>query len=350
MVAHVVAGEVSAMSSKYKWVISNFCMGCCKNIGDYVESPKFTTRSISGGIQWHLRLYPKGDKEATKNCFSLYLYADKEFKAVASFKLLNDKGKVLTTSNLSESVFGDNSGEAGTYPGWGFERFVKPDFILDPANGILIDNKITIACEITRAAHEEKEADQDSTLEKVKETDNILQRLEEIDKYDALINDGKFSDVSLVSEGKALKVYKGILAKSSTVFAAMFGAEMKEKLENTVEIADIKYDVLVEMVRFVYSGKVNNIDTIACELAAAADKYAIHGLKAMCEETMCKNLSVDNVVEYLDFADKYRMDKLKKKSIEFSVAHANDVIEKPEFQLLPCNVMYEVCRAIAKKK
>lgn len=46
------------------------------------------------------------------------------------------------------------------------------------------------------------------------------------------------------------KVYKGILACHSPVFAAMFRNKMKEAIEGRVEIEDIRANILEKMLRF----------------------------------------------------------------------------------------------------
>ena len=56
------------------------------------------------------------------------------------------------------------------------------------------------------------------------------------------------------------------------MFAAMFEHEMEERKAGRVEIADVEPEVLQEMLRFVYTGKSPNLDKLADELLAAADK------------------------------------------------------------------------------
>ena len=46
-----------------------------------------------------------------------------------------------------------------------------------------------------------------------------------------------------------------------------------------MEIKDVEYEVLREMLRFVYTGKAPNLERMADDLLAAADKYALERLK-----------------------------------------------------------------------
>lgn len=58
----------------------------------------------------------------------------------------------------------------------------------------------------------------------------------------------------------------------SDVFAAMFEHEMEERKLNRVAITDVDHEVLKEMLRFIYTGKAPNLDKMADDLLAAADK------------------------------------------------------------------------------
>lgn len=58
----------------------------------------------------------------------------------------------------------------------------------------------------------------------------------------------------------------------SPVFAAMFEHEMEERKQNRVAISDVDHEVLKEMLRFIYTGKAPNLDKMADDLLAAADK------------------------------------------------------------------------------
>merc|ERR1712083_449340 len=85
-----------------------------------------------------------------------------------------------------------------------------------------------------------------------------------------------------------------------------------------------------DMLRFIYMGKAPNLDSMAADLLAAADKYALERLKVMCEEALCNNLSVENVSEVLILADRHSAEQLKAQAIEFiNNRHATDVMETP---------------------
>ena len=77
------------------------------------------------------------------------------------------------------------------------------------------------------------------------------------------------------------------------------------------------HEVFREMLRFIYTGKAANLERMADDLLAAADKYALERLKVMCEEALCTNLSTENSAEVLILADLHSADQLKAQAIDF---------------------------------
>ncbi|KAF6035027.1 SPOPL [Bugula neritina] len=96
----------------------------------------------------------------------------------------------------------------------------------------------------------------------------------------------------------------------SPVFNAMFEHDMEENKQNRVEIQDVEEDVMKEMLQFIYTGKAPNLDKMVADLLSAADKV-------MCEESLCGNLSIDNVCEVLVLADLHSAEQLKTHALDF---------------------------------
>lgn len=76
-------------------------------------------------------------------------------------------------------------------------------------------------------------------------------------------------------DGMVLKAHKSILSKKSSVFQNMFSIDMEEAATKSVDIIDFKGPVMQELLRFIYFGKVNNIDQVNIELFKAAKVYDI---------------------------------------------------------------------------
>ena len=79
-----------------------------------------------------------------------------------------------------------------------------------------------------------------------------------------------------------LTCFTPILSAPSLIvmLAAMFEHDMEEKKNSRVEVKDVEPEVMAELLRFIYTGKTAaNLDTMAADLLAAADKYALERLK-----------------------------------------------------------------------
>jgi speckle-type POZ protein len=115
----------------------------------------------------------------------------------------------------------------------------------------------------------------------------------------------RFSDVILNIRGREFPAHKNILAARSEVFAAMLQHPMKEQSTNQIEIEDIEPDVLQELLRFIYTGRVqvDKLETMATGLFIAADKYLLDELKMKCENYLRNHMSPDVCVFLLLHGD-----------------------------------------------
>lgn len=211
----------------------------------------------------------------------------------------------------------------------GYDKFVEESFILDPKNNVLKNNKFKIQCKIRIKKSSEEDKEEEEEVETHSAINASL--LKKVDRFELLLKNKEFSDVTIIAHDKNFNLHKCILAAFSDVFETMLKSDMKEKSQNTVEIADIKYEVLQELFRFIYTGEVNEINDVAAELLVAADKYHVIGLKALCEETMADNLTKDNAIEYLNLAVDNNAEHLKADIINWLSLRLESFIFKPEF-------------------
>ncbi|XP_017463044.1 PREDICTED: speckle-type POZ protein A-like [Rhagoletis zephyria] len=88
-------------------------------------------------------------------------------------------------------------------------------------------------------------------------------------------------------------------------------------------------------------------------LLIAADKYALEKLKVICEEAICRNLSVENALEALVLADLHSAHQLKAQAMDFINSHATDVLATSRWQSMittHSHLFEEVLRKIAKSQ
>ena len=90
--------------------------------------------------------------------------------------------------------------------------------------------------------------------------------------YQALLQNGTLADFTFVVGEKEFAVHKAILAARSPVFARMFEHEMREQIESRLELTDVEVGVFEQLLCFIYTGEVSELDKFALDLFSLADK------------------------------------------------------------------------------
>ena len=173
------------------------------------------------------------------------------------------------------------------------------------------------------------------------------------DDLEHLLEEEKYSDVVLVARGnQEFRAHKSILCARSPAFARLLEDEGDSK--RPLQLDDVEPEVLKEMLRFVYASKVENLAKMAPLLLPVAQKYELEGLKTLCEETLCKSLSIDSAVDTLLMAEENGAEKLRTGAISFVLAHAKDVVETPAYKRIAdseqMHLLAEVFRVIALQR
>ncbi|XP_021014745.1 TD and POZ domain-containing protein 4-like [Mus caroli] len=214
-----------------------------------------------------------------------------------------------------------NSGSAGspshTQPLYQTHLTVslKKDFLL--GSGVLPDDKFTLLCKVSILQDSFSISGQ-NPRPAIKVPRCTLE-----DNVGELWENSLFTEVA----GHEFRAHKVILAARSPVFRAMFEHEMEERLTNRVEIPDLDPQVFKVMMGFIYTGKVLHLHShsMACDLLAAADRYGLEGLMVMCEDALCRNLSVENAAHTLIVADLHSTEHLKTQALDFIIVYASEV-------------------------
>lgn len=316
------------LKADFRWNIKNFNEICNKaHVGDVVESPIFVTGS-NDELKWRLELYPRGISDPFKNYMSLFL------KLVSSKepKLKVDYCFEVIRRKVDHSFRAVNDYLEGQR--YGCRKFRKTDLILKSLRNIE-NSVLSITCEIGTQLSR-----------------TPTHRMKVLNDLEVYLENGSFSDVSLNVKNIKFQVHKFILAARSPVFAAMFEHDMKEKNQNVVQITDVDPDIMRELIRFAYSGEVENLNLKAKDLLAAADKYAFEDLKSMCELSLSKNLNAENVIVTLNVADLHSTPKLKEQALQYLVSNVKDVINTDSFNTFgnqQSPLLTQIIRSLAEK-
>lgn len=300
-------GEVARMSSthfSFAWKIENF-RNYCKPYSDCtIKSPSFTTFDENS---WYLSL--QSNYRERVNLY-LNLRHSTQNAVNVNYRFFYDS----RPSPYKVHVFkvGEQSG---------VDEFLGRQDILDILLGTT--GSLNLRCQICY---------NDSWELKITELHHCVS-----DDLELLLRSERFSDLVLVmAGGHEIRAHKAVLAARSPVFSAMFESEMCEKVSNRVDIPDASREVMLETLIYAYSGRINveRLKQLAGSILVVADKYALEELKAICGAVIADNLVTDNALESLVLADFYKVDKLKKRALDFIVMHMSGLVESPGLKLI----------------
>ncbi|XP_051012897.1 speckle-type POZ protein-like [Acomys russatus] len=309
--------HIAVQKISYRWTISNFSF-CLEGMQDAILSGTFSS-GANDNLKWCLRVHPKGIDKESKDYVSVYLVLLRSPKtpvwAKFQFWVINVEGH-KTLGLRSPRVFKFLPGKD-----WGFKMFILQDFLLSQAEDLLPENDLTLLCKVTMV-QDTYNISEENLTPAIK-----VPRCTFADDLGELWETSRFTDCSLLVGGHKFRAHKAILATRSPVFRAMFEHDMKEKQKDRIEIQDMEPQVFKEMMGFIYTGKAPNLHSLAPGVLAAADRYGLEQLKVMCEDALCRHLSVENAAHTLFLADLHSAQQLKMEALGFITVHASEVSE-----------------------
>ena len=221
------------------------------------------------------------------------------------FSIIDSKErKVFTRTKIFEGVLKKTCQ-------YGFENFISTEELCSLSE----NGNLTIICEI-----------------KVTGNDYIDEEVCLFKGFNTYINNKTYSDVTLCLGDEKIPAHKVILASKSPVFDKMFSTDMVEANSNVAKVNDIKLDVFQELLRFMYTGKVEKINELTVDIFKAAHFYQIEHLKLLCENVLRTTLTVENAIDILKLADDHDADCLKTHCFVFITTNLNTIIKSPSFQ------------------
>ncbi|XVE73134.1 hypothetical protein DITRI_Ditri11bG0093200 [Diplodiscus trichospermus] len=148
------------------------------------------------------------------------------------------------------------------------------------------------------------------------------------------VNNPTLSDVTFLVEGKRFYAHRICLLASSDAFRAMFDGGYRERDAKDVEIPNIRWEVFMLMMRFIYTGSVNVKIDLAQDLLRAADQYLLDGLKRHSEYVIAQDISLENVSLMYELAEAFNAKALREACLLFILEQFERLSSKPWYSPL----------------
>ena len=141
------------------------------------------------------------------------------------------------------------------------------------------------------------------------------------------------TDVALFFSERKMHAHKVVLAACSSVFAAMFETDMKEKFEASVDLSyfGLRDSTAEDLMEYIYTGKLNlsvlNVEQfLACSNFLMMDK-----LREACCNFLEKLLEPSNCLGIASIASKFDCISLNEKATKMVYQEFMEVVEGEEF-------------------
>ena len=307
---------------EFNWSIENFSLKPESSI----KSTEFPDEANLKN-KWYLQIWPRGFHKALTGLIGLCLASSSKTPITASYKLtlMNSRQKILLEHGPQDVEFSSSLGFDHLVGG---EKLISRQDLFKPENNFFPDDLLCFKCELRYDVKETTISVSSSPLEQAipSSTGHLNAHFQQ------LLDSKSLSDITIDVQGQQFKAHKVVLAARSPVFHAMFTTDLMEKKTNIIEIRDIESSTFLELLRFIYTDQVDNLEDVASDLLAAADKYMLELLKAKCEASLSRHINLDNCGNLLTLAHLYSTPGLKKKLLDFARCHSSQVVGTVSWQ------------------
>lgn len=145
------------------------------------------------------------------------------------------------------------------------------------------------------------------------------------------VNNELLSDITFVVEGRRVYAHK-LLCLRCPYFYNMLTGEYMESRASELIVEDVRYDIFLLFLEFLYSDRVEVTLDVAMELFQAADRFGVDRLKKRCEEVMHKAITVDTAAHILLAADVHNAEVLRERCMRYILTHFDSVSVSAGFE------------------
>lgn len=301
-----------------------------------ISSEKFKFEQKDAITEWKFDIFPKHRDADGVEYISVFLIATNmtpalKYRAKWSCSILNKYGLVQNKNSI-ESVYSKPGG-------FGFRKFIDRDNLLNEINGLIQENSIFLKFEVSLVYF----------FLTIKITWIFFLQLKVMEEKKFMIPERRFTyspqmerfflykvftDVTLLTNNKEIKAHKLVLAGTynKSLFSAhsyivsyillpeqsaTFNEIFQNDSKNIFVIKEFEYEIMLDLIKFLYTDRVESLKKNAKKLLHVAERYAVDRLRRLSERSLYENLTIENSIDTLIVSDKHALVELKEESLSF---------------------------------
>ncbi|XP_065222354.1 speckle-type POZ protein-like isoform X3 [Planococcus citri] len=312
---------------KHIWTINQFSLHEKLDTSN-ILTPKLRA-STTDDYEWYAEIEP--NKELYNGDKTIALWIHLSYGSTVSKVLAMNNNSII--NHKKEVLFYKQTPVPRNYRtdslGWGWKSFCpKDDFF---RNQLLQNDTLILFIHIkcyTESSNNVSHQLEISSPSPTSTPDTTAIKCDLSEDFESLLENPKCADVIFTTNGSNYPAHKYVLSARSPVFAAMF---KRKDLKNgkirkiRINVTHMGEEVLRAMLRYIYTGKYENIGKLADKLFVAGAKYGLEELRKISEQTLCQTLTAENAEDMFVFAKKHHANELKSKAAQFI---ANRYVQK----------------------
>ena len=153
-------------------------------------------------------------------------------------------------------------------------------------------------------------------------------------KLSLMRNAGQICDICLKVSNCNFYAHKAILVASSPYFEAMFLSGMSETRQEQVELLQMDPDSFEALITFFYEGELDIECSNVQSLLTTASVLQVEQVKQACSEYLERQLSPENCLGIINFAEAHGCTKLKRAALRYAISKYVEVSKSDEFCIL----------------
>ena len=303
------------------------------------------------GHQWMLGLYPGGraNSEEGKVSITLCNKSSIGIKIQYGYSVRDADGREVVCQKSSTDEF-DVLGSSNS--AWCIDNYFERQTLLDA----LVKGSLVIEVRM-------KSMSTDKSITQFVPTNplckNILQKFMDEESADVVFEVDNVSsleneDGRTNKKSKTTTTFYGhrfILEDISTMLAELCKSDESGGV-TTVSITDVKPEIFKHMIYYAYGGKLSDeeLESNAKDIINACDKYGVVNLKLEAEACYVESteITMDNMMDNLLYADSKNLALLKETVMDYIVANKGDIMGKISFDDLPGSIATDLLAAMAR--